>query len=157
VIGKRQARPRYPSRRIAFPASTLCRKGAYELREAARALDLELVCPGNFLEGADFWSGIRLARLDSGSWLEGIGAVVLPSFVEHRPRRLLQAIEAGVPVVASSACGLHGSPGVVEVTAGKVDDLVTALRSLVLPHHTGSLERISAASSVAAASPVVPS
>ncbi len=157
VTGKLPAKPRHASRRVAFPASTLCRKGSYELREVARALDLEVVCLGNFLEGADFWSGIRLAPPAAGSWLEGIGAVVLPSFVEHRPRRLLQAIGAGTPVVASSACGLHGLSGVVEVTAGKVDELITALRPLVSPDQTCPLETISASRLATAASPVVPS
>lgn len=47
--------------RIAFPGPTLARKGAYELREAARAHDLEIVLVGNDLEGTGFWTGFASA------------------------------------------------------------------------------------------------
>src|SRR6185437_14903706 len=50
------------SRRIAFPGPIIARKGAYELREAARALDLEVVLLGSDLEEATFWKGIRTSR-----------------------------------------------------------------------------------------------
>lgn len=114
---------------LVFAASTLGRKGAYEMREVARELDLELVClGGTSLEGPDFWRGVRIAPADPAGWLEQAAAVVLPAFVEHRPRRLLTAVAAGVPVIASSACGLGGLPGVHEIEAGDP----SALRSAVL-------------------------
>jgi len=128
VIQRRSSQARASAKRIVFPASTLCRKGAYELREAARALNLEVTCLGRDLEGADFWSGIRTAAPDDRHWLKDVAAVVLPAFVEHRPRRLLQAIEAGIPVIASEACGLGGVAGVVEMEAGDVGELIEALR-----------------------------
>ena len=40
-----------------FVGPTIARKGAYEVRDAARALDLEVVLLGSELEGAEFWSG----------------------------------------------------------------------------------------------------
>ena len=50
--------PRQP-RRIAFPGPTLARKGAHEVRAAARLLDLEVVLIGAELEGPGFWDGVR--------------------------------------------------------------------------------------------------
>lgn len=117
------------SRRIAFPAATLCRKGAYELREAARTLNLEVVALGGILEGADFWEGVRLAQRGD-HWLDNVSAVVLPALVEHRPRRLLEAVAAGVPVIASAACGLRGMPGVTTIATGDAQVLIDMLTSI---------------------------
>jgi glycosyltransferase involved in cell wall biosynthesis len=57
---------------------------------------------------------------------------VLPAHVEHAPRALLRAVAAGVPVVASTACGLAGLQGlhnVAEIAPGDIDALRTALRT----------------------------
>ena len=82
--------------RIVFPASTLCRKGAYELREAARALDLEVVCLGGFLEGADFWSGVRMGS----SRHRGVG------WREFGPGRCCRSVcRASAAAVATSGGG----------------------------------------------------
>lgn len=116
--------------RIVFPASTLCRKGAMELRDTARALDLEVLALGGILEGADFWEGVRLAAPTS-QWLDGAMAVVLPAFVEHQPRRLLRSLAAGVPVIAAPACGVEGMPGVITVPAGDSAALTAAISSLI--------------------------
>jgi hypothetical protein len=101
------------SRRIAFPGPTLARKGAYEVREAARVLDLEVLLLGAELEGAQFWHGVRTARPEAavapGSWLEGVVAVVQPALVQEQPRHLLAARAAGVPVIATAACGMEGA------------------------------------------------
>jgi glycosyltransferase involved in cell wall biosynthesis len=43
---------------------------------------------------------------------------VLPAFVEHKPRRLLQAVAAGVPVIASDACGVSSVSGITTVVSG---------------------------------------
>ncbi|MEY4483938.1 MAG: hypothetical protein RL693_1390, partial [Verrucomicrobiota bacterium] len=115
--------------RVAFPASTLCRKGAYELREVARKLSLEVVPLGGILEGADFWEDVTLAPRGA-HWLDEIHAVVLPAFVEHAPRRLLQAVAAGVPVIASEACGLSNVPGVITIADGDVIALEAELAQL---------------------------
>jgi hypothetical protein len=59
----------------------------------------------------------------------GVGAaVVLPAWVEHQPRRLLQAVAASVPVIATTACGLAGVPGVTTIPIGDV----TALRGALI-------------------------
>ena len=122
--------------RVVFPASTVARKGVYELRSAARELGLRLTLAGAQLEGPDFWRGVEVERAHVSDWLEGAAVVVLPSFVEHAPRRLLEAVARGVPVVASEACGLEGAPGVVSFRAGDSDALRDALaRVLRLVHH----------------------
>ncbi|HST19688.1 MAG TPA: VanW family protein [Blastocatellia bacterium] len=110
--------------KVLFPASTLGRKGAYEMREAARALNLDLVLIGSQLEGTDFWRGVPIScrRFDE-RWLDEIGLVVLPAFIEHKPRRLLEAVAHKVPVIASTACGLGNVAGVVNVPAGDAQSL----------------------------------
>ncbi len=123
--------------RIYFPASTLGRKGAYEVRAAAKALGLEVILGGPVLEGASFWEGIGTSRFipAEGKPLPGdIEAVVLPAWVENQPRRLLNAAAAGVPVIASENCGLSGIPGVTEIPAGDVDALGAALESVRRAH-----------------------
>ncbi|HEY8699219.1 MAG TPA: VanW family protein [Rhizomicrobium sp.] len=115
-------------RRIAFPGPTLARKGAYELREAARALDLEVVPTGNDLEGAGFWDGIRIRRAKGLDWLDGIAAVVQPALLEEAPRPLLAALASGIPVIATKACGLGERAGVTIVPPGDVSALSEALR-----------------------------
>ena len=130
----RVVRPGPGGRRIAFPGPVLARKGAYEVREAALALDLEVVLLGADLEGAGFWRGVRTLRPEPGArpyaWLEGVAAVVQPALVEEQPRRLLAACAAGVPVVATSACGLNG-PGVTLVKPLDGACLTERLRALL--------------------------
>jgi hypothetical protein len=110
------------SRRIAFPGPTIARKGAFELREAARALDLEVALLGSDLEGADFWSGVRTTR-DLG----GVAAFVQPALIEDKPRRLLAALASGIPVIATRECGLPAQNGLTLVPTGDVGALIAAL------------------------------
>ena len=121
---------------IVFPASTLGRKGAYEVREIARASGLKVALGGPVLEGDGFWQGIETRKVDAttgGAWHEGALAVVLPAWVEHQPRRLLAAAAAGIPVIASELCGLTGVPGVTEVPAGDVDAFRACVESVGTP------------------------
>jgi hypothetical protein len=113
--------------RILFPASTLGRKGAYELREAARHLKFTVVLGGPQLEDPSFWAGIATDAPDEADMFENVSAVVLPAFVEHKPRRLLKAVSMGLPVITTSACGLHNIPGVITVPLGDVQALISAL------------------------------
>ena len=91
---------------IVFPASTVGRKGCYELREAIRGLDVRLITLGPYIEDADFWNGFDVSS-GGDDWLDSADLVVLPAFVEHRSRRLLRAAAAGIPVIGSSACGVQ--------------------------------------------------
>lgn len=108
--------------RVWLPASTLGRKGAYELRQALRGLDVELVLGGPVLESPDFWD-----RPTRQGQLADADLVVSPAHVETAPRRLLAALARGVPVIASDACGLDPEPGLTVVPTGDA----TALREAI--------------------------
>ena len=107
---------------VLFPASTVGRKGCYELREALRGLNFKIVTMGPDIEGGDFWEGFDRER-GGPDWLEKADLVVLPAFVEHRPRRLLEAAAAGIPVIASTACGVGNVKGIETVEAGDAVEL----------------------------------
>ena len=123
-------RPR--GRRVIFPASTLARKGASELREVARKHLFPIGLGGPPLEGSDFWQGCNVVSA-KGDWLRDAAAVVLPAWVENQPRRLLEAVAAGVPVIATEACGLNGLNGVTIVPSGESGALKVAIDGLLSP------------------------
>ena len=114
---KRTSRRRNAKPVIVYPASTVGRKGCYELREAVRGLDVEILTLGAIVEDAAFWSGFDRSAAGE-DWLARADLVVLPAFVEHKPRRPLLAAAHGVPVIASDACGLEHVAGVETVAAG---------------------------------------
>ncbi len=115
--------------KILFPSATLGRKGAYELRSICRELDIAITALQPCLEGQDFWDGVKIATIDRLS-LEGVGLVILPAHVEHKPRFLLRAIACGIPVIATEACGLGEMVGVTIISVGDID----ALRSAIIQH-----------------------
>ena len=118
--------------RIIFPAATVARKGVYELRDALTGLDIQLAIMGPILEGAGFWDGLCVERLAAGhDWLAGASAVVLPAFIENKPRPLLQAVARGVPVIASLGCGLENVSGVTTIRAGDVTSLRAELEKVI--------------------------
>ena len=119
----------FSARVIAFPGPTAARKGAHEVRAAARALNLEVHLCGSELEGAAFWQGVTTRR--GGDWLQDVAAVVQPSLVEEQPRRLLQALAAGVPVIASASCGLTARAGLTLVPALDEAALIEALQNVL--------------------------
>lgn len=128
------ARKAHGARRpgIVFPASTVGRKGAYELRSAIQGLDIDLTVVGAQLEGEDFWRGLHVERKHHAeAWPEDVLAVVLPAYVEHKPRRLLECIARGIPVIASTACGLEGTKGVVNISFGDVEALRREIMKLM--------------------------
>ena len=88
---------------------------------------------GSELEGPGFWDGVRVHRpaADTGphAWLDHVAAVVQPAHVEERPRYLLAALAAGVPVIATAACGLAPQPGLTIVPRDNPDALAAAIRS----------------------------
>lgn len=114
-----------PTNDVAFIGPTLGRKGAYEMRDAVRALRLNPVVPAVDLEAADFWSGIDVHR---GAPLEA-RIVVQPAYVEENPRALLAALAAGRRAIATPACGLPPQPGLTLIPAGDGAALIEALRA----------------------------
>ncbi len=115
---------------VVFPASTVGRKGCYELRDAIKNLDVKLIVLGAELEGADFWRGIDWER-GGDDWLESADSVVLPAFVEHKPRRILQAVANQIPVIASASCGLENIEGVTNIEDGSAEKLRTEINVLL--------------------------
>lgn len=107
---------------IVFPASTVGRKGCYELREALRGLDVKLITLGALIEDADFWNGFDWEK-GGDDWLEKADLVVLPAFVEHKPRRLLLAAAHKIPVIASKACGVENVAGIKTIETGDAQNL----------------------------------
>ncbi len=118
------AAPRVPGR-IFFPGPTAARKGAFEVRAAARALGLEVVLAGSELEGEGFWNGVR--TLPAAPGFGGACLILQPAVVEDQPRALLAALAAGLPAVATAACGLAPAPGLTLVPAGDTAALIEAL------------------------------
>ncbi len=120
--------------KILFPSSTVGRKGCYELREAIAGLDVKLLTLGPDIEGSEFWNGFDVERI-TPDHIDTADLVVLPAFVEHRPRRVLQAVATGIPVIASTECGLSGVDGVETVESGDAVALRDAVvRSLAACH-----------------------
>jgi glycosyltransferase involved in cell wall biosynthesis len=114
---------------LLFPASTVGRKGCHQLRAALLELPRErrpeLQWLGAMLEGDGFWRALqpfarphRLSGARTSIDWAAVDLLVMPAFVEHQPRVLLEAIGRGIPVVASSACGLQAKQGVWVHEAG---------------------------------------
>lgn len=114
---------------VVLAASALARKGARELAAALQGLRCRLRVLGAPSSDPLLWQGLaEVAHLHwQGDWLAGARVVVLPAHIEHAPRAALRALAAGVPVIASTACGLGGLAQVREVAAGDVDALRRAL------------------------------
>ncbi|WP_404536119.1 VanW family protein [Dyella agri] len=108
---------------LVFPASALARKGAYELAAALRGLSVQLLVLGTPSDDVALWKGLDVIHgCYAEDWVSRADLVVLPAHVEHAPRALLRAISAGLPVIATSACGVRGE-GVVRAVAGDVENL----------------------------------
>jgi hypothetical protein len=112
---------------VVFPATTVGRKGCYEMREAIRGFDVKLQIMGPLIESSDFWDGFDVVTANQ-DWLSITDLVVLPAFVEHKPRRLLRAAAAGIPVIASTACGISNVTGIKQVYAGDAVTLRDAIK-----------------------------
>jgi hypothetical protein len=133
--------PRMPKRRsIVFPGPSIARKGAYEVRAMALRLDLEVVLLGGDLEGEGFWSGlpVRHAAHNDPEWLREACLVVQPSLVEEQPRSLLAALAAGIPVIATPACGILPRTGITLIPENDSEALVESILA-----HTEIPQRIS--------------
>ena len=113
---------------VLFPASALARKGAYALREAVAGLDIDLIVAGAAREMPGFWGPLPVRRPDENGLPTHLAAVVLPAIVEHQPRTLLAALAAGIPVIATPACGLTPREGLILVP----EDDAAALRAALV-------------------------
>jgi hypothetical protein len=101
------AAPRVAGNRVAFLGPTIARQRPDLARALASGTDQPLVVFGDLLEGADSWAGIAIERRAFGpNWLDGIGFILHPATLTSQPRRLLQALAAGVTIHATPASGL---------------------------------------------------
>jgi hypothetical protein len=127
--------------RILLPSSSLGRKGIYELREAITDLDVNLIIAGSNLEDGEFWQGYPVSFEPNYLLaLSQADLVVLPAWVEHQPRRLLQAVAAGIPTIASTACGLHSLPTVTAIEYGDSHSLKQAIAANLMSRDRYPLE-----------------
>jgi len=79
---------------------------------------------GPVLELRNFWDGVEVRM---GTMVEA-AVLVLPAWVEVRPTTLLAALDAGLAVIATPACGLPPQPNLTIVPAGDIPALMDALR-----------------------------
>lgn len=117
---------------IVFPCSVLARKGSRELASALQGLDVELLILGNTFNAPSPWQGIHITRSPHhGHWLDRATLVAMPAHVEHTPRAALRALAAGIPVIATPACGLEGLPNVHTIAPGDANALRAAILHLL--------------------------
>lgn len=115
-----------------FPASPLGRKGIRELADALRETGGELLVLGRAREThlqRDPLCGISYRQATLAD-LPRCTALVLPAWVEHEPRLALRALAAGIPVIATRACGLAAHPLLTEIDAGDTAALAAAMLAL---------------------------
>ena len=118
-------------RKIGFLGPTVGRRGAYVVREAMKKLKHPLVTIGKNLEDEKFWDGMKIdSRLFSPQWVDDIGLLLAPVVTEYKPRLLMQALQRGVTVIATVACGLPPAenlhlvdPYDADALAGKIEEL----------------------------------
>ena len=116
---------------LIFPATTAGRNGAWEVREAIRELGAPLKIVGPNVESDDFWDGCDVERLAPSEWLDRAGVVVFPAWISHRPARLLQALERGIPVITTVEAGLSELAGVTTVPTGDPGALAEAVGNVI--------------------------
>jgi len=131
------AAPAKPPRRalqLFLPCSPLGRKGIHELAAALEGTDHELLVLGHAREDAARdplqkinWRTATLANLPT------CDALILPAWIEHQPRLALRALALGIPVIATTACGLPNHPLLHTIAAPDTDEITAALASLMTP------------------------
>jgi hypothetical protein len=115
---------------ILFPCATLGRKGAYELREALRGMNVLLLLGGPILEDQRFWQGFSV-EVVTPAQMQRATIVVQPSIVESQPRALLKALASGIPVIATESCGLPPMEGLHLVALMGISSLRSAILKLL--------------------------
>jgi glycosyltransferase involved in cell wall biosynthesis len=100
---------------------------------------VKLIILGAQLEAADFWRGFEIEKGTSAN-LETADLVVLPAFVEHKPRRLLQAVANRIPIIASKACGVETIEGVINIEAGDADSLRREIEKVIFAEASPALK-----------------
>ncbi|MTI32528.1 VanW family protein [Xanthovirga aplysinae] len=107
--------------KVLFPASGIGRKGAYEMKRLAKALDLNLAITGRTLENEYFWEDLKIEKFNGD--FDEIALVVYPTYVEHQPRQILNAISKGIPIITTNACGIERSDKIIVVDVGDYESI----------------------------------
>ena len=119
-------------RTFLFAGPALARKGAHAMRDAMAGLDIDLLLERSAEEEAGFWAGLSARRLSPGAEPGTLAAVVLPALIEQRPYTLLRALAAGLPVIATLACGLPPQPGLTLIPPDDARSLREALLAAMM-------------------------
>ncbi len=122
---KSTVQPTLSGGKILFPASSLGRKGAYEVRQLAKELNLGIKIIGNATEDDSFWNGIKVEMAKTNPF-EDVQLLVYPTYIEHQPRILLKAISSGLPIITTTACGLNKTDNVTIIPVGDYEALKRA-------------------------------
>lgn len=107
--------------KILFPASAVARKGAYEIRELAKDINLKLIVSGTAIEKENFWEDLVIEKFDGD--FSKINLVIYPTYVEHQPRLLLKAISKGILIITTKACGLEKVDNIKFTEIGNYEQL----------------------------------
>jgi hypothetical protein len=92
--------------RTAFIGAALTRHRPDLVRTMAQHLPEPLIIYGESGHKT-MWDGIAIEQRRMGpDWLRDVGTILHPSAMVHQPRKLLEAVAAGVTVHASTGCGL---------------------------------------------------
>ena len=112
-------------KKILFPASAVGRKGAYEMKQLAQELNLELSVFGRTIEHPNFWENVKIEKFN-GNFNE-IGLIVYPTYIEHQPRLIIKGISKGIPVITTTATGLNSSELVKTLPIGDLEQFKIAI------------------------------
>lgn len=95
-----------PGARLAFLGPTIGRERPDVVRRLAAGPGEPLIVFGSMIE-PEHWTGLPIERRRFGpGWLDGIGTILHPAVLTHQPRRLLEAIAAGVTIRSTASSGL---------------------------------------------------
>jgi len=103
----------------------------HAMREAMHGLDMTLLVARRAEEAPDFWQGSPVRLLAPNEEPALLAGVVLPAIVEQRPTLALRALSAGLPVIATAACGLAPQPGLTLIEADDSAALHAALAKML--------------------------
>ncbi|MBN8572376.1 MAG: VanW family protein [Candidatus Kapabacteria bacterium] len=119
--------------KVLFPASAIGRKGAYEIRRLASELQLNLTVSGRTTENDNFWNELHIENFNGN--FDQIGLVVYPTYIEHQPRQILNAISKGIPIITTAACGLKDSDQVKIIELSNYEHLKIEVSKRMGIHH----------------------
>ena len=119
-------------KKIVFLGPTVGRNAAYSVREAIKKLELKLTVVGKNLEDEHFWDGVVTDNVSFDSnWLEEASLILRPASTDFKPRLIMKALSAGIPVIASPWCGLSGQEGLHFINSSDPHELAEKIRRLL--------------------------